>query len=153
MSIPAGLLLLALLAGLGGCQGAKVSRGSSGGAGGAGGAPGAGGQSPPSPSPPILPPGRGDAGDASPVSGTGGEGGACAEDIHAAEQTPVDLLLLVDKSGSMIGPKWQMSSAALASFVQDPNIRGAGGGGQLLSRIRQRLEVHQRHGLRVVPVP
>ena len=128
MSIPAGLLVVALVAGLGGCQGAKVSAGSSGGSGGAGGVSGSGGQAPPNPLPPILPPGLADAGGAGPVSGTGGAGGACAEDIHAAEQTPVDLLLLVDKSGSMIGPKWQMTSAALASFVGDPRSAGLGVG-------------------------
>jgi hypothetical protein len=128
----ASTLVVALVAGLSGCQGAKVSSGASGGAGGttgAGGAAGNGGQSPPSPAPPFLPPGGGVAPDAGPVSGTGGAGGAggaCAEEVHAAEQTPVDILLLVDKSGSMIGPKWLMTSAALASFAQDPRSAGLG---------------------------
>ena len=150
----ASTLVVALVAGLIGCQGAKVSSGPAGGAGGTAGQAGSGGQSPASPTPPFLPPGSGASADAGPVSGTGGAdgaGGACAEDVHAAEQTPVDILLLVDKSGSMIGPKWQMTSAALAGFAQDPTIRGAGPGGELLSRLRQRIEVHQRCGLRPVP--
>ena len=97
---------------------------------GCGGAPAAGGMggvgqqpdaatSAPTPLPPPGPP---------PPTGPAGTGGNCAEDVRIGEQAPVDLLLLVDKSGSMIGPKWEMVTAALTGFVRDPKSAGLGVG-------------------------
>jgi hypothetical protein len=60
---------------------------------------------------------------------------ACAEEGHKAEAVPVDLLLLVDASGSMraaVGPgapsKWVLAQEALMKFVTDPRSAGLGMG-------------------------
>src|SRR5262245_24659039 len=100
-------LLLCLLA-LAACQGPKVT---SAGSGGRDGAPGFG----------FDPT---DAG-AAERSGPGGAGGqSCAYQSFAAERLPLDLVVLVDASGSMADPvagagqtKWQMAQEALSSFV------------------------------------
>src|SRR5579859_3686132 len=64
--------------------------------------------------------GRGAAdGDAAPL---------CAEDVEAAERVPLDLVLLIDRSASMQGLKWEMLTKALTSFVGDPRSAGLGVG-------------------------
>jgi hypothetical protein len=68
--------------------------------------------------------------DAGPA-GTGdpfGDVPKCAEDIHMAERVPLDLVLLVDRSMSMAGPKWEMTTKALTSFVSDARSAGLGVG-------------------------
>jgi Mg-chelatase subunit ChlD len=57
----------------------------------------------------------------------------CAEDVHQAERVPLDLLLLVDTSGSMdrkIGmtTKWALVHDALVGFIKDPKSAGLGVG-------------------------
>ncbi|HEY0710383.1 MAG TPA: hypothetical protein VGG33_26475, partial [Polyangia bacterium] len=58
---------------------------------------------------------------------------ACAEEAYKAEAVPLDLLLLLDSSGSMDGrvggaTKWQLAQTALASFVRDQRSAGLGMG-------------------------
>jgi hypothetical protein len=53
--------------------------------------------------------------------------------VHAAELVPLDLLLLVDSSGSMLesagaGTKWQMTHDALVAFIKDPQSATLGVG-------------------------
>jgi hypothetical protein len=63
-------------------------------------------------------------------SGSSGGGlgdAACAEDSFMAEQSPVDLALMVDQSGSM-DDFWVAVTGALKSFVQAPNAAGLGVG-------------------------
>lgn len=48
----------------------------------------------------------------------------CAEDIRMAERLPLDLVLLVDRSSSMLGAKWMMATRALTSFIEDPRSAG-----------------------------
>ena len=129
--------LLPLMAGLVlACEPAKVSGG--GGANPAG-APPAGGEmgKPPAGGPGVsidLPSAGADAGMA--PAGTGkpsGPGDRCAADVFMAEVAPLDLLLLVDSSGSMrekAGPqsKWDMARGALAAFLKDPKSAGIGAG-------------------------
>src|SRR5438552_3587541 len=57
----------------------------------------------------------------------------CAGESQAAKQVPVDLLLLVDRSGSMtyrVSPggksKWEMAQDALTTFIKDPKSAGLG---------------------------
>jgi hypothetical protein len=82
-----------------------------------------------------TPPGGGAPPSAFPDAGpaTSKPGPTCAQEAHTAERLPVDLLLLVDVSGSMDGmsgtqTKWQRSRAALEAFVKDPASTGLGVG-------------------------
>jgi hypothetical protein len=86
---------------------------------------------------PTLGPPRTDGGaparaDAGPTTPPGGE--KCAEEAHMAEQAPVDLLLLIDRSGSMNTraaggrSKWQMAQEAVTAFISDPKSAGLGVG-------------------------
>jgi hypothetical protein len=95
--------------------------------GGSGGAPATGGSGggitlpPPSAPPP----------DAAPTQ--------CAADVHKAEIVPLELMLLVDTSGSMTGmagmrSKWETAQAALRAFVSDPKSAGLSVGLQFFPR-------------------
>jgi hypothetical protein len=60
---------------------------------------------------------------------------ACAEEAYKAEAVPVDLMLLVDASGSMASAvsganmsKWTVAQGALSSFVRDGRSAGLGVG-------------------------
>lgn len=93
----------------------------------AGGGPG----TPPPGRPPVALPDAGP-GPAMPPPPPGvGEGPRCAEEAHRAQMVPLDLLLLVDTSGSMnemvaTQTKWVMANNALQAFVKDPKSAGIG---------------------------
>ena len=69
-------------------------------------------------------------GPARPIEG----GEKCAAESHAAERVPVDLLLLIDRSGSMNATaapgrtKWALARQALTTFLGDPKSEGLGVG-------------------------
>ncbi len=49
----------------------------------------------------------------------------CAADVIAAELTPVNLFLMVDRSGSMaVNEKWSHATGALRTFLGDPLTHG-----------------------------
>jgi hypothetical protein len=56
---------------------------------------------------------------------------ACAEETVTATRSPLDLLLLVDRSSSMVGLKWDLARRALTAFVGDPRSAGLGVGLQV----------------------
>jgi hypothetical protein len=61
----------------------------------------------------------------------GGEAASCAAETHQAKQTPLDVLLLVDTSGSMregagTDTKWTLTRNALTAFWRDPKSAGLG---------------------------
>jgi hypothetical protein len=65
----------------------------------------------------------------------------CATSSAVAKAIPLDLLLLVDTSGSMAEAfagqtKWQMVRAALLSFVGDPGSAALGAGLEFFPRLR-----------------
>jgi Mg-chelatase subunit ChlD len=49
---------------------------------------------------------------------------ACAADVAEAEPVPVNLYLMLDRSGSMAGSKWTQATAGMSAFVQDPLSAG-----------------------------
>jgi hypothetical protein len=60
-------------------------------------------------------------------------GAACAQSKVGAQQVPIDLLILLDNSGSMssaagMRSKWVTAQAALVTFVKDPASAGLGVG-------------------------
>jgi hypothetical protein len=61
----------------------------------------------------------------------GGETASCATETHQAKQTPLDVLLLVDSSGSMregagADTKWTLTRDALTAFWREPKSAGLG---------------------------
>ncbi|HXU83752.1 MAG TPA: hypothetical protein VN914_20300 [Polyangia bacterium] len=67
----------------------------------------------------------------------------CAGESQAAKQVPIDLLLLVDRSGSMdykVSPggksKWALAQAALMAFVKDTKSAGMGVGLQYFPLVK-----------------
>jgi len=70
----------------------------------------------------------GQGGDLFEDGGTGGNGfdwdAACLKASDQATEVPVSLMLMFDKSGSMLGPKWSQSTAALQTFFADQNSAG-----------------------------
>ncbi|EYF01282.1 vWA domain-containing protein [Chondromyces apiculatus] len=89
-------------------------------------------------------PGSGGGGGTGPTSGSGGEGGglvigtggsgqggsnldpdaACASTSAAAQIVPLDMIVLLDKSSSMTGARWNGAVAALQTFFSDPESDG-----------------------------
>jgi hypothetical protein len=74
------------------------------------------------------------------ASGTSGELGACGATTQTAQQLPVDILVMLDASGSMMektgaggnGPtKWASVKTALNGFFADPKSAGLGVGLQI----------------------
>ncbi len=49
---------------------------------------------------------------------------ACAQTGSEAEPVQLDIVILLDRSGSMYGPNWTGATAALKQFVQDPASDG-----------------------------
>src|SRR6185369_4549274 len=92
------------------------------------------------PAPDGAPPGDGGGFTFQPDDGGGAGGGSgpvpderlCSEQVHAAMPVPVDLLLLVDASSSMLDPvaggatKHALVRDALVAFVSDPRSAGLG---------------------------
>lgn len=56
------------------------------------------------------------------------DAGVCTGTSAQAELTPLDMIVVLDKSGSMSGTKWNGSTAALEAFVNDSNSAGIGVG-------------------------
>jgi len=61
-------------------------------------------------------------------SGQGGSGidpdAACLATSAATELVPLDIIIVLDRSGSMSGVRWDGSVSALQTFVQDPASTG-----------------------------
>lgn len=68
------------------------------------------------------------------VDGGGGEGGGvdagvCTSTSAAAHRIPLDIIFLIDRSGSMdYDGKWEGTKAALTAFFNDPASAGIGAG-------------------------
>jgi hypothetical protein len=56
------------------------------------------------------------------------DGGACVSKSEAAAHIHVDIVFLIDQSGSMSGPKWMGTTSALTKFFNDPASAGIGAG-------------------------
>jgi hypothetical protein len=93
---------------------------------------------------PVTPdftfPGRGDGGGAGNADGGGFGSGPmeneCAHDVQTAKLTPIDMLLLLDASGSMAEKagarnRWELAREALAAFFKDNRSVGLSVGLQM----------------------
>lgn len=61
--------------------------------------------------------------------GAGGDSGVCTyTSTSQAKIVPLDLIVLLDRSGSMDGDKWQGSKLALTQFFMDPASAGISAG-------------------------
>lgn len=60
--------------------------------------------------------------------GGAGDGGVCVSTSAAAEHVPLDIIFLIDQSGSMHGLKWMTVTSALTTFFNDPASNGIGAG-------------------------
>jgi hypothetical protein len=80
--------------------------------------------------------------DGNTTGGSGGFAAGCAADTHEGEQLPLDLVVMLDRSGSMTedtaaGPtKWEAVTQALTSFVTAPTSAGLGVGLQYFPLIK-----------------
>lgn len=62
-------------------------------------------------------------------SASGGSGGdACASDTYGGKQLPLDMYIMMDRSGSMQGTNWSAVTSAITTFVQSPESDGIGVG-------------------------
>ena len=63
-------------------------------------------------------------------SGGSGNGSSCAMSTVTAQQSPLDLYVMLDQSGSMtesvsgVGTKWSTVTSALDSFLTQPGLTG-----------------------------
>lgn len=63
------------------------------------------------------------------TQGSSGVGGnSCTSTSVQTEPVPLDMIILLDESGSMSGNKWDTATAAVKSFVTDPASDGIGVG-------------------------
>ncbi|MDI3287852.1 vWA domain-containing protein [Polyangium sp. 15x6] len=62
------------------------------------------------------------------AGGAGGQGGACVSTSAEARRIPLDIIFLIDQSGSMSGAKWNGTKSALTTFFNDPASLGIGAG-------------------------
>jgi uncharacterized protein YegL len=58
----------------------------------------------------------------------GEDAGTCASISVEAERVQLDMIFLIDRSGSMSGPKWQGTKSALTKFFNDPASTKIGAG-------------------------
>jgi hypothetical protein len=66
---------------------------------------------------------------ASDGGGTGGIGAGCASDTYSGELVPLDMFVMLDRSGSMADDgKWGAVSSAINNFVGLPGLTGLGMG-------------------------
>jgi uncharacterized protein YegL len=56
------------------------------------------------------------------------DSGACVTTSAEARRVPLDIIFLIDRSGSMAGAKWNGTKAALTAFFSDPASDGIGAG-------------------------
>jgi hypothetical protein len=78
-------------------------------------------------------PGTGGSAGSGIVVGTGGGSGTgsfmeCAKESAQAQLRPLDLYIVLDRSGSMVGTRWTAVSSALSAFVKDPGATGVAAG-------------------------
>ena len=102
---------------------------------------------------PPAPPAAADAG-AAPNAPTPPVGQSCAEEAHDGKLVPIDLLFLVDISGSMeesagAQSKWVALRDALQIFVKDPMSAGLGAGLLFFPPLSKRCAMDGECGSRV----
>jgi len=56
------------------------------------------------------------------------DGGACTSTSAAAEHIQLDIIFVIDRSGSMSGPRWIGTTTALTTFFNDPASAKIGAG-------------------------
>jgi hypothetical protein len=62
-------------------------------------------------------------------AGNGGSGFAeCAKESAKADLRPLDLYIVLDRSGSMVGTRWPAVTSALSAFAKDPGATGLAAG-------------------------
>jgi Mg-chelatase subunit ChlD len=58
----------------------------------------------------------------------GGDAGACVTTSAESRRIPVDIVFVIDRSGSMSGSKWEGTKSALNTFFNDPASAGISAG-------------------------
>ncbi len=61
-------------------------------------------------------------------AGGSGFGGGCGAEVFNGEGSPLDMYIMLDKSGSMQGSKWSSVTSAISSFMANQQSAGIGVG-------------------------
>ncbi|MBX3184711.1 MAG: VWA domain-containing protein [Polyangiaceae bacterium] len=78
--------------------------------------------------------GGSDFGGSGAFGGSGGSGDACASNKYGGQLQPLDMYVILDRSGSMQGNAWSSVVSALTTFVQSPESDGIGVGLQFFPK-------------------
>ena len=84
--------------------------------------------------------------------GAGGEG-ACTSVSETAAPIPLDLIIILDRSGSMQGVKWTGTKSALSSFFDDPASEGIAVGMVYFPTIKPFADVCSELSYKLLDVP
>lgn len=101
-------------------------------------------------------PGGGQGGDSVGLAGKGGAGGSlfqqCATGAAEAKARPVDLYVMLDRSGSMVGPKWTAVSSGLSDFFANPGTSDLRIGLQFFPLDGSQVCDYKSYGNPVIPI-
>lgn len=85
-------------------------------------------------------------------SSSSGSGGACVGIEAEGHRVPLDILFLIDRSGSMAGPKWEGTKAALINFFNDQASAGIAAGMVYFPPLKPDLCNPQSYAVLDVPI-
>ena len=87
------------------------------------------------------------------ANGGAGGGGVCVSTSEKAEPTPLDIVLLLDRSSGYAGEPWTVITSALGTFFEDPVSDGISVGMVYLSTVKPFADACDADNYKVLDVP